>query len=222
MLGKIIKHNRAIQLLDLTSTGLSAAQMKEIGSSMRKAKSLLSIHLSANPGVSNEFDRQWLRDRIKCRQLEDIYRYKRIRDKIHQVLKDDPPNILDGIRSRVTREIDMRIKTDHSDPISAHEKFVMQRFLGHKEEIPGSGMWYEASSEVSHAYHNKYDCWICEGQIFSVIFWSRGLAYKMDPVLNKEQTEIVRYEIDRDFGPQDDNDHMHCNANLEYKKLQDQ
>ena len=41
------------------------------------------------------------------------------------MLKDDPPNILDGIRSRVTREIDMRIKTDHSDPISAHEKFVM-------------------------------------------------------------------------------------------------
>ena len=61
-------------------------------------------------------------------------------------------------------------------------------------------MWYETSSAVSHAYHNKYDCWICEGHVFSVIFWSRGMAYKMDPVLNKEQTEIVRYEIDRDFG----------------------
>ena len=83
--------------------------------------------------------------------MEDIERYKRIRDKILQVLKDDPPNILDGIKSRVTREIDMRIKTHHSDPISAHEKLIMQRFLGHKEEIPGSGMWFETSHKVSHA-----------------------------------------------------------------------
>ena len=33
---------------------------------------------------------------------------------------------------------------------------------------------------------------------------------------------MVRFEIDRDFGTQEGNDHTHCNANLEYKKLADQ
>ena len=52
-------------------------------------------------------------------------RFKRIRDKIHIMLKEIPSDILDGIKSRVTREIDMRIKTDRTDPISAHEKFIL-------------------------------------------------------------------------------------------------
>ena len=41
------------------------------------------------------------------------------------MLKDTPSDILDGIKSRVTREIDMKIKTNRTDPISAHEKFII-------------------------------------------------------------------------------------------------
>ena len=61
-------------------------------------------------------------------------------------------------------------------------------------------MWYESSAEVGYRPHNKYDCWMCEGHVFSVIFWSKGMAYKMDPIFNKQQSEIVRLEIDQDFG----------------------
>ena len=48
------------------------------------------------------------------------------------------------------------------------------------------------------------------------------MAYKLDPVFNKEQSEIVRLEIDQDFGKDEETDLLHCNGNLEYKKLDNQ
>ena len=73
LIGKLIKHNRAIQHIDLTSTGLTRLQIEEIGNSMRKARALLSIHLSGNQDVIYKSEtKEWLVDRIKCRPNEDI------------------------------------------------------------------------------------------------------------------------------------------------------
>ena len=92
---------------------------------MRKARSVLCIHLSGNKGVATKENKKWLCDRIKCRPNEDIERFSRIRDKIILLQKDNPPNMLDGIKSRVTREIDMRIKTDKNDPITPNDKLII-------------------------------------------------------------------------------------------------
>ena len=76
LLGKMIKHNKVLHHLDLTSTGLSTLQIKEIGNSLRKARALLSIHLSGNQNIVHDIDtKSWIVNRIKCRPYEDIDRY---------------------------------------------------------------------------------------------------------------------------------------------------
>jgi hypothetical protein len=63
--------------LDLTCTGLSNLIIRELGSCLRRAGSLLSIHLSGNPGLTEE-NCEYLANRIKCRPREDIERFSRI------------------------------------------------------------------------------------------------------------------------------------------------
>ena len=46
------------------------------------------------------------------------------------------------------------------------------------------------------------------------------MAYKLDPVLNKEQTELLRYEIDKDFS-EEQNRQNFVNGNLKYSQLDD-
>ena len=45
------------------------------------------------------------------------------------------------------------------------------------------------------------------------------MCYKLNPILSRDKTEEIRYEIDRDFGPQEDTDPMYENTNLKYSKL---
>ena len=206
--------------MDLTVTGLNQFLVKEIGNALRKARSLICIHLSGNQGIADLETKQWLVDRIKCRPNEDIERFTRIRDKIMNLMKDQPANMLDGIKSRITREIDMRIKTDMNNPITPNDQLVFQRVLGHKNDMPGSGMWYESSNAVACPPHYKNNCWICDGHVYSVIFWSKGMAYKLDPLFDKKQSEIVRFEIDRDFGEDEEDDLIYCNGSVDYKKLE--
>ena len=51
-LGRLIKHSKAIQHIDLTGTGLGTYIIKEIGNSLRKSGALMCIHLSGNPGLT--------------------------------------------------------------------------------------------------------------------------------------------------------------------------
>jgi hypothetical protein len=44
---------------------------------LRRAGSLLSIHLSGNPGLTEE-NREYLVKRIRCRPNEDLERFNRI------------------------------------------------------------------------------------------------------------------------------------------------
>ena len=132
---------------------------------------------------------------------------------------NQPINFLDGIKAKIIREVDMRIKK--KNPITNFDTLIFQRFLGHKEEIPGSGMWFESSAMVPYRPHNKHDCWSCEGHVYSVIFWSKGMAYKLDPIFNKQHSEIVRYEIDLEFGQDEDAEFVHCNGGLAYEDLDD-
>ena len=89
--------------------------------------------------------------------------------------------------------------------------------LGHKKDQPGSGQWYESSKNaVACKSHYKNECWYCEGHVYSIIFWSKAKAYKLNPILSKEKTEIIRQALDFDFGPQEETDRIYSNANLKY------
>ena len=77
----------------------------------------------------------------------------------------------------------MRIIVD--SPIQTEDRLVFQRMLGFKEEMPGSGMWYESSKLITYKPHYKSDCWICDRHVYSLIFWSKGMAYKLDPIFDK-------------------------------------
>jgi len=81
LLGKMIKHNLKFLHFDLTSTGLTHRIVEELGKQLRRSRSLLSIHLSGNPGVNDQSSRR-LRDRVHARPNEDISRYSRISSRV--------------------------------------------------------------------------------------------------------------------------------------------
>ena len=61
--------------------------------------------------------------------------------------------------------------------------------------------WYMETIDdaVSYPAHYKSNCWICEKHVYTIFFWSRGQAFKLNPIYDKERTEILRLEIDKDF-----------------------
>jgi hypothetical protein len=66
---------------DLTSTGLNDMVVREVGTSLRRATSLLAIHLSGNPGMT-AYNLEFLPRRIRVRPNEDMERFKRIQDAV--------------------------------------------------------------------------------------------------------------------------------------------
>ena len=48
------------------------------------------------------------------------------------------------------------------------------------------------------------------------------MCYKLNPVINKDKTEEIRFEIDREFGAEEDQDLLHVNGNLKYSALDNQ
>ena len=53
-------------LLDLSHTGLKVNLLRELTSTLRKAKSLLCVDLTGNPGVTDK-NRKFLSERIRCK-----------------------------------------------------------------------------------------------------------------------------------------------------------
>ena len=107
------------------------------------------------------------------------------------------------------------------DPLqfSPNEQLVFQRMLGHKLEMPGSGQWYESSKNaVACKPHYKNECWIYGGHVFSVLFWSKAQAHKLNPILSKDKVEEIRNEIDREY-TEPEEDMIHVNGNVKYRQL---
>ena len=53
-IGKIIKQNKNMQHMDLSGTGLNSKIIYELGKCLRRARAVCCIHLSGNPGMSEE------------------------------------------------------------------------------------------------------------------------------------------------------------------------
>lgn len=68
-----IKHNPKLLHLDLSHMGLPTAMLKELGPALRKAKSLVSLHISGNPGGTKKLKR-FLHSRAKCTpKVKSVY-----------------------------------------------------------------------------------------------------------------------------------------------------
>ncbi len=67
-LGKFIKRNKNLIHLDLSHTQLTEGMLWWIGSTLTRAPSLASLHLSGNPGITSELKRQ-LQLRIRCKKM---------------------------------------------------------------------------------------------------------------------------------------------------------
>jgi hypothetical protein len=68
---RFIKYNRNLLHLDLTQTGLNQLCIRIIGISLRRARSLLSLHLSENPGITQDL-KTLLFERIHCKILPTL------------------------------------------------------------------------------------------------------------------------------------------------------
>jgi hypothetical protein len=66
-----MKYNKNLLHLDISSTGLSEAMLWFIGAALRRAKSLISLHLSGNPGVTPAL-KEYLHKRVRCKELETV------------------------------------------------------------------------------------------------------------------------------------------------------
>jgi len=48
---EFIKHNPKLLHLDLSYTGLTKLMLIEFGPALRKSKSMITLHLTGNPGI---------------------------------------------------------------------------------------------------------------------------------------------------------------------------
>ena len=62
---KFLKNNNKLIHLDLGNIGLTKNMLKQFGPALRRAKSLVALHLSGNPGIDNEL-KSILFSRIHC------------------------------------------------------------------------------------------------------------------------------------------------------------
>ena len=49
-----------------------------------------------------------------------------------------PKSRLELVKARVERDSDFKVM-HRKDPVRVTDKFILQRYLGHKEDMPGSG-----------------------------------------------------------------------------------
>ena len=125
-LGKFIKYNKFLQQLDLSHTGMRTNLLRELASCLRRAKSLLTLDLSGNPGVNNEL-RKYISDRIRCKPDPlDLERLNYVQGFVHDVNKahhdKDGKNqkILQSMQVRNIREV---TGTKHTDKLTGVRTF---------------------------------------------------------------------------------------------------
>ena len=67
---KFIKYNKHLIHLDLSYTRLDEHMIIALGTSLRRAKSLVGVHFSGNPGVTQAAS-DYLHERVHCRPHMD-------------------------------------------------------------------------------------------------------------------------------------------------------
>ena len=67
---------------------------------------------------------------------------------------------------------------------------IFTRYLGHKTEIPGSGQW----KMIATSNDEQERCWVCNHEVYSLVFWSRDFGMKQQSELFKTGIDEMAYE----------------------------
>lgn len=65
-----IKYNRSLLHLDLSHTGMTESMITNLGTAMRRSKSMVVLHLSGNPGVTDSV-KDYLETRVRCKKKQE-------------------------------------------------------------------------------------------------------------------------------------------------------
>lgn len=89
--------------------------------------------------------------------------------------------MLKNKRGSINREV-----VEH-DP---SEMLIFNRKLGHKIEMPGSGQW----QMISTSQDPEERCWVCNQDVYTLIFWSRDFGIKTQMELERQGMDEIAYE----------------------------
>lgn len=64
---------------------------------------------------------------------------------------------------------------------------VFTRQIGHKEDMPGSGQWRVITKQPVA----ENECWICDKQVYSLIFWNELIGSAQSATFSHEDREFV-------------------------------
>jgi len=62
---KFMKYNKNLLHLDLSNTGLNEQMVRTIATALKRSRSIISLHLSGNPGITPE-SKEFLFERVRC------------------------------------------------------------------------------------------------------------------------------------------------------------
>lgn len=80
-LGMFIKYNVALQELNLSHTSLGPNLLREIAYTIRKSRSLLTLHLTGNTAGINPKNKKFLHKRLKCKPVPfELERFEKLQD----------------------------------------------------------------------------------------------------------------------------------------------
>ena len=141
-LSKFIKKDPVLIHVDLTNCGLNEKQLWYFGKTLRRSKSLRALHLCGNVGITGRV-LNYLSDRAHCIQdggiinNMEIYMLPSALKEVKTEEEDKETALVKHIKQHKRNE------TSGNDAIIDENKktLIFSRFLGHKEDIPGSGQW---------------------------------------------------------------------------------
>jgi len=163
LIAKIIKYNKKIMHLNLENTGLTLAMVEVIYPALRKAMSLQSLHLSNNPWLLKLDNAEG----DKFREVTEavVRMHKKIRARVNKrpyVTAGNRPDrklMLPATNYELIRLGQIHQKYAYLKSLSHldlhvdafwQNKFIVQRRLGHKLDMPGSGQWEIVSDITKH------------------------------------------------------------------------
>lgn len=141
-LGQLIKHNGKLLHLNLTQTALTKPMLMAIAGVMRRAKSLLALHLTGNPGVDDDLKKQ-MHEKVVARPMV-VHQYidSFNRENLGIKQRSEGPNQLKGgLKVRKFQVEKNRREDGRLGPFDMTDSRILafDRVIGHKMDMPGSG-----------------------------------------------------------------------------------
>ena len=150
-----IKKNKQLIHIDLTATNLTEYMIWKLGSSLRRAKSIASIHFSNNQCFSEALKQQ-LFNRISCKELKPERKIGLDSGLNDKVVSSNPalpnkPISTSRMSALVNRDRYMKEsmlvrrykkkshETREEKAGPDQSKLILERNIGHKRDLPGYG-----------------------------------------------------------------------------------